>query len=158
MKTIVIGMGLMLATLLTAQAQDRNLGIRVGGGFGPGAEISYQHGLGSNRLEFDLGLGSSDNHSWFNLVGTYQWVFPLEGRFNWYPGVGAAIGSWSYKDKFIGERVTSGFNLGVVGIVGIEYNFDIPLQLSLDFRPEIGIVNAYKGFNGGFGLGIRYRF
>ncbi len=25
------------------------------------------------------------------------------------------------------------------GDIGIEYNFDIPLQLSLDFRPEIGI-------------------
>lgn len=159
MKKIVFAFGLVLASVLSVSAQDRNLGIRLGGGFGPGGEISYQHGLsGSNRLELDLGFGSSDYTNWFNLAGTYQWVFPLEGKFNWYPGVGAALGSWSYNDKFFGERVSSGFNVGVVGIIGLEYNFNIPLQLSLDFRPEIGIVNAYRSFNAGFGLGIRYRF
>ena len=45
-------------------------------------------------------------------------------------------------------------------MVGIEYNFEIPLQISLNFRQHIGI-----GFNGhgiwapsSIGLGLRYKF
>jgi len=45
--------------------------------------------------------------------------------------------------------------------IGIEYNFDIPLLLSLDFRPEIELQD-YKNFSDNFdfdiALGIRYQF
>ena len=41
--------------------------------------------------------------------------------------------------------------------LGIEYNFsEVPLQLSLDGRPEFGIIN--DDFDMGYGLGIRYTF
>ena len=47
------------------------------------------------------------------------------------------------------------------GDVGIEYNFDFPLLISLDFRPEIGFV-GYRDFSDNFdfdiALGIRYQF
>ena len=47
------------------------------------------------------------------------------------------------------------------GDIGIEYNFDIPLQLSLDFRPEI-YSNSGRFRDDNFGpdiaLGVRYRF
>ena len=45
--------------------------------------------------------------------------------------------------------------------IKIEYNFNIPLLLSLDFRPEVGLV-GYDGFDNDFdfdiALGIRYQF
>ncbi len=31
----------------------------------------------------------------FKLTGLYQWVFPLDGDFNWYVGAGGGIGSFS---------------------------------------------------------------
>jgi hypothetical protein len=50
-KILVIALSL-LALGAVASAQPRALGIR--GGYG--AELSYQHGLGSNFLEADLGF------------------------------------------------------------------------------------------------------
>ena len=44
------------------------------------------------------------------------------------------------------------------GDIGIEYNFDIPLQLSLDFRPELGFGNYSDDLDFDIALGIRYRF
>ena len=46
----------------------------------------------------------------------------------------------------------------VAGDIGIEYDFDIPLILSLDFRPEIGFSNYNDDVNFDIGLGIRYQF
>jgi hypothetical protein len=56
--------------------------------------------------------------------------------------------------------------LAVSGQVGIEYNFQIPLQLSLEVRPCVGLHLADKSVsfydNGLLGfipsLGIRYTF
>ena len=44
------------------------------------------------------------------------------------------------------------------GVVGIEYNFDIPLLISLDFRPEIGFSDIYDGLNSDIALSLRYQF
>ena len=47
------------------------------------------------------------------------------------------------------------------GNIGVEYNFDIPLLISLDFRPELGLI-GYDGFDDNFdfdiALGLRYQF
>ena len=54
-----------------------------------------------------------------------------------------------------------GFFLFVAGEIGVEYNFDIPLLISLDTRPEIGII-GFDGFDNNFlfdvALGLRYQF
>jgi hypothetical protein len=50
------------------------------------------------------------------------------------------------------------------GDVGIEYNFDIPLQLALDFRPELYFgdnrkdFDNYDSFGPDIALSIRYRW
>jgi hypothetical protein len=46
----------------------------------------------------------------------------------------------------------------VAGNVGIEYIFDIPLLLSLDFRPELGFGDFNDDLDFDIALGIRYRF
>ncbi|HQA74375.1 MAG TPA: hypothetical protein PLM64_06975, partial [Flavobacterium sp.] len=80
---------------------------------------------------------------------------------NWYAGVGAGVGSWSYNKS--GQSASGTFILAA-GDIGIEYNFDIPLQLSLDLRPEFYLNNngnnqfRENNFGPDFGLGIRYRF
>ena len=68
-------------------------------------------------------------------------------------GAGAGLGSWSATDK-------SGSFLFVAGNVGIEYNLkDLPLLISLDYRPEFG---GHGYFDNNYGsdvaLGIRYKF
>lgn len=157
-KFILSAMAVFAFVNMQAQEISPNaLGLRLGDNDGFGAEISYQRGLSSNnRLELDLGWRNSDNVDAFKLSGIYQWVWNIEGGFNWYAGPGAGIGSWSYDHQGVSDSGTFVF---VGGQVGIEYNFDIPLQLSLDYRPEIYLNDGYRdGLGSDIALSIRYRF
>lgn len=143
-----------------AQTISQNaLGLRIGDNDGFGAEVSYQRALSeNNRLEIDLGLRSGSHYDGFKLAGIYQWVWNIEGGFNWYAGAGAGLGSYDYEDDYyLKDNGSETFAL-IAGDIGIEYNFDIPLMLSLDFRPEIGFGNHYDDLDFDIALGIRYQF
>ena len=155
-KHTVLAVFAFVFTIVTVNAQEISknaLGLRIGDSDGLGTEISYQRHLNeNNRLEFDLGWRSSNNVDAFKLVGLYQWVNKLEGNFNWFVGAGAGIGSY---DTPAGD----GFFALIAGDLGIEYNFDIPLIMSLDIRPELGLNNEYSDdLDLDIALGIRYQF
>lgn len=143
-----------------SQVSSKNaLGLRFGDNDGIGAELSYQRKLSNNnRLELDLGIRNNDNYDSFKLAGIYQWVWNIEGGFNWYAGVGAGVGSWSVNNKNFVDN--SGTFVFAAGDLGIEYNFDVPIQISLDIRPEFYFSDGYRENNYGsdIALGIRYRF
>lgn len=146
MKKFIITLALVVsfAGALSAQVDGKAIGLRFNYG---GAEISYQHPLGNaNRVELDLGL-----NSWgLGLNGIYHWVWDLSALadgFNWYAGVGAGVGIHN-----------SFFGVGVLGQIGIEYKFNIPLQLSLDYRPGIYVLPAFHGSYDGVCLSARYCF
>lgn len=131
------------------------IGLRLGGGNGFGTEVSYQHGLGdNNRLEVDLGWRSGNDFDGFKLIGLYQWIWVLEGDFNWYAGVGGGLGSFD-NDRNNSRNETFAV---AAGNIGIEYIFDIPLMISLDFRPELGFGSFNDDLDFDIALGIRYRF
>jgi hypothetical protein len=163
MKKIAIIALMVFGFSLTSNAQEiakNALGVRLGSNDGFGFEISYQRGLSdNNRLELDLGLRNTDNDNAFKLIGLYQWVWQIENRFNWYVGVGGGAGSWDNNNKNHQEYEDGAFFV-LAGDIGIEYNFDIPLLISLDFRPEIYFGNNYRNNNYGsdIGLSIRYQF
>ncbi|MDM9631668.1 hypothetical protein [Robiginitalea aurantiaca] len=149
-------------TEMSAQSiSNHAIGLRLGDSDGFGAEISYQKSLTrSSRLEFDMGWRDTRNYNAFKLVGLHQWVRNLDGNFNWFYGVGGGIGNVNFNEDYDTDS-NGGFFLFAAGDIGIEYNFDIPLLLSVDFRPEIGII-GYDGFTDNFNfdiaLGIRYQF
>ncbi|ADV49107.1 hypothetical protein I2486_09035 [Cellulophaga sp. E16_2] len=156
MKKILGVFAIILLASLSAQAQSISknaLGLRIGDNDGFGGEVSYQRYLKeNNRLEFDLGWRDSNNVDAFKLVGLYQWVMPIEGNFNWFVGAGAGIGSFD-----AGEN--DGTFALIAGDIGIEYNFDFPLILSLDMRPELGFNDNYSDdLDLDIALGIRYQF
>lgn len=165
MKKIILILALLacITTFVQAQGKGKAIGARLGWG----AELSYQHPLqGSNRLEFDLGLYGFDRYSTsVYLTGIYQKVFDLSSLskgFNWYVGAGPQLGYYGVKGTEVDGAKVSGthnFALGVVGQIGIEYNFaKTPIQLSLDWRPGVLILPAFGfGYESG-GLGIRYKF
>jgi len=163
---------ILLATYTASLAQPRAVGGRLGYGFG----ASYQHGIKEkNMLQVDLDAIAYQIHFYtgniyrvwgIQAVATYNWVFPFKswkgaGSWNWYAGVGGGIGVvsewWDYE-----------INVGVAGMIGVEYNFKFPLQLSLDLRPVIGpcyLVYDRAFFISGLGIllnsatiGIRYKF
>jgi hypothetical protein len=162
MKQIILSAFMLIGLTFTTQAQNISknaLGLRLGSNDGFGGEVSYQRGMSDiNRLELDLGWRNSKDVDAFKLAGIYQWVWNIDGDFNWYAGVGGGLGSWSNSNN------NNGTFIFAAGDVGIEYNFDIPLQLSLDVRPELGFGD-YKytnsnldTFSPDIALGVRYKF
>lgn len=156
MKNLILAIAASFMFILNANAQEISknaLGLRLGDNDGFGGEVSYQRHLGdNNRLEFDLGWRDTKNYDAFKLVGLYQWVMPIATNFNWYVGAGGGVGSFDAGD------VDGTFAL-VAGDIGIEYNFDFPLLLSLDFRPELGFNDDYSDdVDFDIALGIRYQF
>jgi len=149
-----------IVSFSNAQEISQNaIGLRIGDGDGFGTEVSYQRALGdSNRLEIDLGIRSGKNYDGFRITGLYQWVWKLDGNFNWYAGAGGGIANYNY-DSDIPDFDDDGETfIFVAGQVGIEYNFDIPLILSLDTRPTIGFGDFNNDLDVDLALGVRYQF
>lgn len=143
------------------EISNHAIGLRLGDSDGFGAEISYQKALARyNRLELDLGWRDSRNFDAFKLAGLFQWVHNIDKGFNWYYGFGGGLGSVDFTPR-PDYHPDGGLFVFAAGDIGVEYNFDIPLLLSLDFRPEVGLV-GYDGFSDNFdfdvALGIRYQF
>ena len=156
MKKMFFALALVVSSfgIANAQVDGKSLGLRLG----YPTELSFQTGLtNATRLELGLGLRDYDYGTNFSLSGVHQWVWDLSSLadgFNWYAGVGGQLGVYSYMNK-------SYFPISLLGQVGIEYNFKIPLTLSLDYRPAFqlsavhGDENAFIG--DGICLGVRYR-
>lgn len=150
MKKIILSLILVAGIVTAANAQVQ--GKAIGARFAYGAELSYQHPLSdANRLELDLGW----NFATTSLHGIYQWVKGISAvdGLNWYAGPGLGVGYYSVAG-------TGGLSVGAVGQVGVEYNFDFPLQVTVDYRPGVyfitggvGLAPSYTGFC----LGVRYR-
>ena len=141
MKKIILAAALVLGFAAAASAQPKAIGLRIGGG----AELSYQHNVGANFIEADLGL---ENFEFLNVAATYNFMISEFGNgFGFYAGPGLAVG--------LGEAL----HVGVAGQAGVEYNFNFPLQISIDIRPQLGLVNEAFGIWGWYPhLGIRYQF
>ena len=154
MKKIILVAALVLGFAVAASAQPRAIGVRIGNG----GEISYQHQLGRNFLEVDGGLGLGFDGT-FNVGATGIYNFMIaqpqwtsQGEWGFYAGPGVAVG--------LGLGEASYFSLAVAGMVGLEYTFNFPLQLSLDVRPQIGLGFGGHGLHWGLmpALGVRYKF
>ncbi len=160
-KRFLIIATFILGSICTMQAQEISknaLGVRLGDNDGFGAEVSYQRALsGNNRLEFDLGWRDFDGGNAIKIAGIYQWVFNLDKGFNWYVGPGGGIGIIDFDDDFPGGDGSDSYFF-LAGDIGIEYNFDIPILISLDLRPEIGFGDFNDDLDFDIGLGIRYQF
>lgn len=166
MKRLLLSAFLLIGLAVSTQAQDRKnaIGLRLGDNDGFGGEISYQRFLSSdNRLELDLGWRDSKYYDAVKLTALYQWVWNIEGGFNWYAGAGGGLGTWEHNNDlppWAEDDDDKGTFLFVAGNIGIEYNFDFPLQLSLDIRPELYFGDDFREDNFGpdIALGVRFRF
>ncbi|MGB5362773.1 MAG: hypothetical protein WBN17_05665 [Aureibaculum sp.] len=160
MKKLFFTAILIIGSLYSASAQDISehaIGIRTGDNDGFGYAISYQRKMKDiNRFEVDLGFRDNKNFDAWKLTGLYQWVWNIDGGFNWYAGFGAGIGT--YNNKFNNDD--DGLFVNADGNIGIEYNFEFPLLISIDFRPEFGIINDFgdNDLDLDIALGIRYQF
>ena len=165
MKKLLVLVALIAISAVAVNAQKRAIGARLG----YGEYFSYQHNMGEkNMLEIEVGLPA---FSGIEAAATYDWLFPISGwqeagNWNWYAGVGAGAGYiWAHPLLLGYYSIPYGF-VGLAGRLGIEYNFDFPLSLSLDWRPIFGPrfgsgnIGFYDGglYYGAIAWGIRYRF
>lgn len=82
------------------------------------------------------------------LATYFDWMFALDkgpSGLKLYPGVGPEI--------YIGDDL----NIGVAGNFGIEYSFDFPLTIALDWRPRFMLTNNMDFHPGNWGLIARFR-
>ena len=155
MKKVLLILVAVMGLAFAANAQNNAIGVRLGGGQGYGAELSYQKAFGGfNRLEADLGYRSYYGFGYLSLAALYQAHFDINAVQNlgWYVGAGPRVDLYTYSG---GASV----GIGVCGQAGVDYHFDgLPLQLSLDIRPCFQVYPATYFYWGDIALGIRYMF
>lgn len=160
-------------TSLSGHAQPRSLG----GVFSYSAvEVAYQHQkTGTTFFEFNAGLDIGDMAGGKTPVPgvkaafTYNFIFWgkdfSSGTLSTYAGVGAAVGLVENEKPF------SDLTAGLCGRIGMEYRFQVPVIISLDFSPVLGMqvdlgqgsaaLDTYvKGLTRAYHprIGIRYCF
>lgn len=160
-KSLFVCAFLLVAGVATAVAQPRAIGANLGTGLG----FSYQHGFGEKNM-LDIAASVPVLQGWgIGAHITYDWIDPFntsipwsqQGSWHWAMGVGGAGGIYGFNDPH--------WYAGVAGHVGVAYDFWFPMELSIDWRPTIGVDNV--GDKVGFGvaglynnvtIGIRYLF
>lgn len=88
----------------------------------------------------------------FGIALLYEKHMPLgtgaAAGINWFYGVGGYVG-FQGGDTY----------LGPTGIIGLDYKFpEIPLNLSLDWKPELDIIPKVNLIPDAFGFSVRYTF
>lgn len=158
MKKTFLILAALVGFAFAASAQPKSIGGRLGN---YGIDVSYENYVfgGADFLEFGLGLDNGFSTSSFHVDGIYNFMilqpnWTSMGSWGFYAGPGASVAVW--KNKNDENTVYAGF----VGNVGLEYTFDFPLQLSVDFRPRLMFGDGGLRGDGPFslGVGVRYAF
>ncbi len=151
MKKIILVLGVLLLFAGATSAQDYKTGIGVRLGWDQGLTIKHFIS-GKSALEGIV----SFRWGGLDLTGLYEVHNDIQGldRLRWFFGGGAHVGF--YGSNYAGGAVTA---IGVAGILGLEYSFsEIPINLSLDWKPVFDIVGYSHFFADGGALSIRYIF
>lgn len=148
-KLLMIAVFFLSVGLTTSNAQSvGELGIRWGDATGGDVSVDGIVGLGEfSRIHANVSFGGNGGTD-FGIDALWDFIYrPLSGEaFNWYAGAGPFVG---FGDVF---------SLGIAGELGLQYNFNIPLSLSLDWRPGFRLVEDTDFNAGGFGINLRYVF
>ncbi len=145
---------LLFASLLTvfsislkAQEYKTAVGIRLGPNspaIAPGFTI--KHFLDEKHaVEGIVGVNNG-----IGVCALYQWYFPVTSveHLQWFAGAGA-YAAYRYSTSFI----------GAAGIVGVDYKFpNIPLNISIDWKPELNIIESVGFEASGVGFSARFTF
>jgi hypothetical protein len=77
---------------------------------------------------------------------------------SWYYGGGAYL-AFLKKVNTTTQKTSTDPNLGAQGVIGLDYKFtNIPLNISLDWKPELNIVNDINFEPAAIGFTARFTF
>lgn len=142
---------LISATQLNAQDYKTALGLRLSSS-GPAVNnsVSIKHFL-NPKLAIE-GLFTFDKKAAIGGLLEIHNPMSTEGL-QWFYGAGAYLGFDS--DKTNTDRAL----MGAQGIVGLDYKFaNLPLNLSLDWKPELNIIDNINFEPAAVGFSIRFTF
>jgi len=156
MKKLLLFFIAALTFSLTTKAQEEEqsgsssykdaVGIRLGSTV-PAIKngITYKHFIGNNALEGILSFGDG-----VGICGLYEIHKPISSTENlqWLVGFGGYV-----------AFNNSSSNVGAAGIIGLDYKFSqIPLNLTLDWKPELNIISKVGFEAAGVGFSARFTF
>lgn len=153
---LILGMVTLISLSVTAQQYDKAIGVR--GGLFNG--VTYKQAISSSTYFEGL---ASFRWNGFMVTGLYEITKPIDSNapgLDWYYGFGAHVGFWDDTDSGPwDEGDFDGPMIGADGIIGMEYTFEeVPVNLSLDWKPAINLF-GYDGFwSDNVALSIRYTF
>ncbi len=150
-KLLAILMILVLIASFAIAKEGNNMDIGLRGGVRSG--IVGRLWTENNAIEATLGYNNG-----LIVTGVYEWHKPLklgelEGL-SWYYGGGAHLG--------ISSWWAAALALGIDGVIGVEYDLkqhiNLPLSVSLDWKPGLDILGGWAGHLGNTGLAVRWTF
>lgn len=133
---------------LSTQAQEgykNALGVRLGSSV-PAIKngVTFKHFFGNNALEAILSFGNGTA-----ICGLYEIHKPIGvENLQWLVGFGGYVGLGSSTN-----------NVGAAGIIGLDYKFSaVPLNLTLDWKPELNLASKIGFEASGIGFSARFTF
>ena len=138
---------LIFSIALNAQEYKTAAGIRLGPS-SPAITSGFtvRHFLDeSHAIEGILGINDG-----IGFCGIYQWHHPVETvpHLTWFLGAGG-YAAFRNDEAFIGGA----------GMVGLDYKFEqIPLNLSIDWKPELNLIESVGFEAAGVGFSARFTF
>ena len=135
----------LFTTVSQAQSYKNALGVRLGSS-APAIKngVSFKHFFGNNAVEAILSFGDGTA-----ICGLYEIHKPLGvDNLQWLIGGGGYIGLGSGTN-----------NVGAAGIIGLDYKFPVlPVNISLDWKPELNLVSKVAFEASGVGFSARFTF
>ena len=143
---------LISASQIQAQDYKTALGIRLSSS-GPAINnsVSFKHFM-NPKLAVEALFTFDKRAAIGGLLEVHNPMPPTEGL-QWFYGAGAYLGFDS--DKTHTDRAL----MGAQGIVGLDYKFaNLPLNLTLDWKPELNIIDNINFEPAAVGFTIRFTF
>lgn len=133
------------------------------------AEISLMTGTFGehSRLEFDFGWGHPAAAGYVTLASGQQVVSYLNGKGFFYSAT--ALYQWRHKILWrlyyytglgLSASIYDKSGLDILGVslqLGLEFRLKIPVQITLDYRPVLDVLDGLAYYHT-IGLGVRYQF
>jgi hypothetical protein len=149
MKKILLFLIILACFSISTKAQEYKtaVGIRLGpnsAAIAPG--FTVKHFLNEKHAVEGI-IGFKDG---VGICGLYEWYHPVNSveHMQWFIGAG---GYAAYRTKTA--------YIGGAGIVGLDYKFpEIPLNISIDWKPELNIVETVGFEASGVGFSARFTF
>jgi len=153
-KSFLFLSAIILFSASQVKAQDYNtaLGIRLSSN-GPAINnsVSFKHFM-NPKLAIE-GLFTFDKKAAIGALLEIHNPMPSTEGLQWFYGAGAYIGFDS--DKTNTDRAL----MGAQGIIGLDYKFtNLPLNLSLDWKPELNIIDNINFEPAAVGFTVRFTF